>query len=572
MFILSTLVQLLVFAAIIVAVGRMVRRGRPGGSDATATLRHVFMYALLASSVGIAAAGVWGLIVRAIEPPLLAEEGTTALARSLAFTIVGLPAAFGLLRHTLLRLDVDPEESSSLAWRFYVSATTTVALLTMMVAGYLVVASLFDLEDGGAGAIATLVVAGAVWVIHWLDPVRRHHPPSGIHLMLGSLLGFSAIVGSAGAIVERSLDRLYTDWFSVGLASSDLGDVLARSLIVLVIGAAVWAWHWLRPSPLEWSQLMWHGWVLIGGVLSGVLAVIGAAASVLFGVLVWMLGDRGGDTAAAFFDFLPGAVAVTLIAGLAAWYHHRAHTAAVTTRTEAARAYDYLLAAVGLSAVLAGVTTLLVAFLTTVSGPVAAGGDSSVNILLAAVVGIVIGAPLWLRYWGRCERHAASDPVTELVSTSRRSFVLAVLGISAVVGLISVVVVLFLFLEDLLAATLGSSTLYDLRFALPLVVTAGAAAWYHLAVFRSDQRLRPEIVAVAPKHVVVVTSKPEALADRLRAVEGFTVDRWEIIGRGSLPGGDPEAIVAAIGDAAATDVLVMEDADGAPVVLAFRPD
>ncbi len=572
MLILSTLIQLLILAAVVVAVGRVVRRGRPGRSDATATLRRFFTYGLLASSVGIAAAGVWGLIVRAIEPPLVADDGTTALARSLAFTIVGLPAAFGLLRYTLVRLETDPDESASLAWRFYVSAATAVSLLTTMIAGYLVVGSLFGLEDGGAGAIATLIVGGGVWVMHWLTPLRRHHPPSGIHLMLGSLFGLTALVGGAGVIVERSLDRLYANWFGVELAASDPGDMLARSLIVIVIGATVWAWHWLRPSALEWSQLMWHGWVLIGGVLPGVLVVIGAAASVLFGILVWVLGDRGGETAAAFFDFLPGAVAASLVGATVAWYHHRAHAVAVTARTEAARAYDYLLAAVGLSAVLTGVTTLLVAFFTSISSPAAAGGDSSVNILLAAVVGIAIGAPLWVRYWGRCERHAATDPGAELASTSRRAFVLAVLGISAVVGLISVIVVLFLFLEDALAATLGSSTLYDLRFAVPLVVTAGAGAWYHFSVFRRDQPLRPETAVVALKHVVVVTSNRGALVERLRSVEGFTVDRWEIIGRGSTPAGDPEAVVAAIGDAAGSDVLVMEDPDGAPIVLAYRPN
>lgn len=571
-FLLSAIVQLIVLAAIVVGVGRLLRRGRGDRTgNGTASLRRFFTYGLLSGAVGIGAAGVWGLIVRALEPPLVADDGTTALARSLAFTLVGIPAAFGLFRATLARLAADPDEAASAAWRFYLSSVTALSLLAAMISGYIVVGSLFGTEDGSAAAIAWLVVSAAVWGIHWTAPVRTHHPPTGIHLLLGTVLGFGAVVGSAGVVVGRALEQVYTAWFANELAATDFGDVMLRATVGLFVGTLAWAWHWFRPARNEWSDMMWHGWVLIGGMLPGVLAILGAIGSLTLAALVWAVGDTGGEPAAAFFEFAPAAVTAALVGAFAATYHQRIHAAASPGRTEAGRAYDYLLTAVGLAAVLTGVSTLLVALFGVISGPVVAGEESSVNVLLAAVVAICIGGPLWARFWSRCERHAAARPEAELASPSRRSYVMAVLGVAGVVGLISGIIVLFVVLEDLLGGNAGTETIYDMRVALALVMTAGVAAVFHWNVFRRDQQQRPEAEIAATKHVIVLSSRP-GLSEVIGGTRGFVVDHWQVVGRGTAAFDDPASVVAAIGDAAGDDVLVVEAADGTPLVLSFRTD
>ncbi len=568
LFLVSTIVQLAVLGAIVVGVVRLVKR-RTGPRNGTASLRRFFTYGLLAASVIVAASGAWGLIVRVLEPPLLASEANTALARSLAFTLVGLPVAIGLLRMTLLRLEDGTDEATSVAWRSYVTAAATLSLLAVMISAGIVLAAAFGLTDHDPAAVAWLIVSALVWGVHWAPPLRRHHPPSGVHLMLGTLLGFGAVVGGVGTLLGMTLDRIYGALFTTEIAASEFGDAMIGAGIALAIGAAAWVWHWFRPDRSEWSDLMWHGWVLIGGVLPGVLAALGAAATTLVALLIWLRGDAGGDAAAEFFEFLPAAIATGITGGVGAAYHRRVHAGSLASRTEPARAYDYLLAAVGLGAAVAGIATLLVAFFGTVAGSVAAGDDSSVNVLLAALVGVGMGVPVWHRFWSRADRFAGADPEAEVTSTSRRTYVMAVLGIAGISGLISTIGVLFLSLEDALDSTLGSATLYDMRVPLAIMLATGLVAWYHRNVFRNDQRVRPEAVE-APKHVVFVSAPGHSFIEQLEAAVGGPVDRWETTGESSAETLDANAVAAAVSAAPGDDVLVLVGKDGRPLVVPFR--
>ncbi len=567
----STLVQLAIVIAIGTAIAKAVRNrggGRQSAGDNTASLRRLFTYGLLAVAVGVAASGVWGLLSRLFDAPEIAGDARTTLARSLAFTIVGLPAAIVLFRSTLRRLAMDPEEEASAGWRLYIGAATTISLLGTMIAAYVVVAWMVGLEDADGEAVAWLLVMAALWVIHWQPAVHRHHPPSGIHLMLGTLLGWGAVVGSAGVIIGRTLDRIYVGAFGTAFAATDFGEVLGRAAVVLAVGAAAWAWHWLMPDRSRWSETMWHGWVLIGGVLSGVLALLGSAGAVLLGLAVWIVGDAGGESAAAFFDFIPATAATALVASVSVAYHYSRHAAVVTSRTEPARAFDYLLAAVGLAAGLSGFATLLVALFGTAGTPVGSS-ESQINVLLAALVAFVLGVPLWWRFWRRAEGFAVAQTSAELGSISRRTFIVATLGVAGITGLVAGIGVVFLLFEHLLEGSLGLQALYEMRVPLALVITAGAAAWYHWTVFRSDQDRRPA-AGPARKRVVVVAEAGGAFAGELEEAIGALEANWVLLGEQQPVERSVAAVAAAIESAPGDDVLVLVGHDGEPVVVPYR--
>jgi hypothetical protein len=283
------------------------------------------------------------------------------------------------------------------------------------------------------------------------------------------------------------------------------------------------------------------------------------------------------DLPSEHFEYVPVAAAF-LVVGMAAWQYHRVvmRTGGSVDRSEPLRAYDYLMAASGLVATVVGATLALVALFESIAARITGDPSAVANrLILAAILG-VIGLPLWWTFWSRIRGHLEADPTAEFGSLSRRLYLVLLFGVGGLTALISLIVVLFVGIDDLLDATFGGETLHSARVGLALIATVAGVAWYHLGVFRSDRAIAEQLApAPAPPpgplpppetHVVLIAPRDGALAEALATATGVVVETWVREDDMPMPDIDIDELVARILDDAGHDVAVVVGPKGADVI------
>ena len=92
---------------------------------------------------------------------LLRDNG--ALARALAFSVVGLPVLVGLGRWTRRRLCNDPDESASAGWEAFLLLALSVSLVVAMGRWFNVMRWSFRAGDLDGGAVGRALSWTAAW-------------------------------------------------------------------------------------------------------------------------------------------------------------------------------------------------------------------------------------------------------------------------------------------------------------------------------------------------------------------------------------------------------------------------
>ncbi len=570
-FLVSILIFGLIVAAVVAGIGRATR-GRSTDEDSAVSVRRLFVYLLLLAALAISATGIAALLEIVFDTGAsLADRGSAREARGVSFVLVGVPSFVLLFRYLLGRLAADPRETASPGWRLYLNITLGVSLITAMVGFTQPLGTAAGLGQFEPAALAWAIVASAVWTLHWFGPPRRYHPDDGFHLAVGSLAGLGAVAGAVAVLLTGFGEAIYDALVDAPLAETPASDQVKAGVIGLIVGGPVWWWHWLSAERVRWTPALWNTYIMLAGVLAPVLVLVGSAAGVLGGILVWFFGDPERSRAADHFDFLPIAIAL-IITGAVTWaYHRRVLEHSGTGRTEATRAYEYVVAAVGLLATATGVTILLVAFFQAIGPETAAisnGGES--NTLIAAITALLVGAPLWWRYWMAIDRHRREEPAVEVASPSRRVYTFALFGVAAVVAFVSLIVAAFIFLEDLFEGTLSGDTLLDVRVAIALVITAGLVAAYHFTVYRADGEVADAAPRLRRTRVVVVAVAGSPLARSLAEWEAFDVRERP---RRDDPGpytGSVDGLAGRIAALDADEVLVVVGGGDDAVVVALE--
>jgi Domain of unknown function (DUF5671) len=549
---LGALLPLLAIGAAGYGIYRLVAsHGQPGRADAEGDLREqvgrAFRLGLLFTSLVLVAEGLAGLLAEALPSTGELAGNSTALARALSFTIVGVPALLGLARWTRRRLTDDPGEVRSVVWAAYLGGTLTVALVVTMVNANRTFQWVTGLASFDGQALGRTLVWGALLAAHWqlnqrrplLDQFGAVLPRTPWYLLVGSLVGLATGATGMWQLVRASVRPLYDRAFAEVLVASG-SHALGQAAIGAVIGSVVWGWFWLRHTWRGPRTERWYGFVLLGGVLGGLVATLVAAGVATHAVLQWLFGQPAAATASVHFDSMPGTVSVLLV-GSGVWIHHRRTLAvAGVHRNEADRIYTYLVAVVGLVVCAAAVTLVVAAFVDAVVGA-GAIRTSVANPIVLAVSFLAVGLPVWLVFWRRAQRNARADQ-GELRSPSRRLYLLVALGVSSAVALVALVVLLTDVLEDVTAGGLTAETLRRIRVPLGLVVAAATVAGYHLLVSRHDRQASPAPPppSRAVREVVLVSDLSTDDADQVAQRLGGRVVRLTTaaVPAGSLPGGD----------------------------------
>jgi hypothetical protein len=490
----------------------------PGAGRGVQTVRRVITYTLLFVMVVLAAIGLSGLLQRLLDAGNeLAAADSSGLAQSLAFALIAGPLAAGLW-WLIWRGLAGERDRSSVAWGLYLAFASTVALIVSASALLSGAAALV----GGrwfAGEFATGVVWAGVWVWHrWMlhHPVKAPTRLRGVAAVVGSFYGL--VIGVGGAVTAfADLLAAATDVIggSVVIGGPWWQPVL-QSLVWATGGALIWWWFWFRDGARRLHTGFARVVVVIVAGFGAVMLCLAGIAVTIFVILrlafdpVVPLAER--------LDPLGLAVAAALVGGLV-WRYHRgvvaAHAAPVRQATM------LVTSGVALAAAASGVGVVINSLLAAVGTPLAESGLRA--LLLGGVSALLVGGPAWWLFW----RPLAQD--AQGTTAGRRVYLVAVFGISALVALITLILIAFRLFEFGLADVSGDSVLDRVRAPVGVLIATLLVAAYHFAIWRRGQKdieRAPDGPAAISQVILVTGSDPEPLRRWIDDTLGAGVTVW----------------------------------------------
>ncbi|MCP4304580.1 MAG: hypothetical protein GY788_06845 [bacterium] len=564
-FVFGLLLQLAVIGGIVFVIANAIR-GRSdraqSGAGGAISIRRLFQYALLLTALVVAAFGVGGILGRIISDA--DARRSSELAGPLALAVVGVPVFWFLGRWIWQQVQTDPLERDSLGWSLYINVVLLGSILTAVSTAFAIADKIIGDSRYDGNAIAAFLVATAIWAGHWL--AWRRVTPSvfgDFHIMAGATIGLGSMAGGTGFIIGSAIDRAFVQAGGVD-AAEFFGEDLAMAVVAIGIGMVVWSWHWLYNGLAAERTTLWHAYVILVGILGGLVAAVTGGAIALFLLLQWIFGDPGASSAAIHFQDASPAFAASIL-GVASWFYHKTVLGfdRGQQRTDIDRVYDYLVSGVALTTVAGALTTLIVAVLSVFgTDDVVSDGGSDVNIVITAVTLLIVGAPLWSIAWHRAQQALSTNQQAESSSSARRIYLFAVFGIGGAIAFGALTRLVFVLFEAVLGERSGGTLLDDLQIPFALIATTGAVAAYHWSVYRAERHVEEPITW---RNVTLVWP-----GGNISEIEERSHVHISTVQRLDTPETQPvDAIVAAINETEGTQLLVVvspDRVDAIPVV------
>jgi hypothetical protein len=504
-----------------------------------ATLRRLILYVLLFALVVITASGLGGLLERLFRTASVLVQGDVAgLALSLAFTLIGGPLALLLWWFVWRRLD-DESERTAAGWGLYLTGMYAVSLIIATTSLLNLAASFLEFQaTQWPSPLANGLVWGAIWWWHrwmWKHPHRSPRHLEDIRVLIGWVFGLLLGAGAAIAALSSLLDVAIRGFTSTATLEPWWVPIL-RSLIWAAGGAVVWWWHWFREGGRRFQTALVDVTIIAVGIFVAGITALGGLGLILF-VLLRLAIDRS-EPLNLLLEPLAPAIAAAVI-GAVVWRYHRTESVHRSTRTR--RASLLVTSAVALAAAASGVGVVVNALLAAAVSPLAGGATRT--LLLGGISSLVVGGPVWWLAWKPRHQPRTADDIPP----GRRLYLVAFFGASAMVALITLLVIGYRLFEFLLGDVSAGSLLDRVRAPLGLLVAAGLVAGYHFALWRHDRAL---LAAAAPVHQRVI--------DQVTLISGYAQDAV-----------DPEVLARGITDATGgakvtTWLRADDDATGLP--------
>ncbi|MDA3038509.1 MAG: DUF5671 domain-containing protein [Actinomycetota bacterium] len=221
-------IPLIVLGLIVWLVVTAVRNRGPhaGGAaerdelDMAASIRRLVLYGLTFLSLVLLAAGVTSAASQLIEGETLASDRAQAVARSLAFIIVGAPAFVWLGRYGRKQLESDPAERRSASWFGYLNLTLAVSLAVSMFQAHKILRAWANddaFDRGALVAMVAMVVWSIVWAGHWSGLLPRYGVNGDLHLAAGTVAGLLATLIASVGLFQQAGDKLLDRFTTVTL-------------------------------------------------------------------------------------------------------------------------------------------------------------------------------------------------------------------------------------------------------------------------------------------------------------------------------------------------------------------
>ena len=546
----------------------------PAAGSAQPTVRRLIVYTLLFALVVVAAIGLSGLLGRLLGAGTVLVAGDVAgLARSLAFTLIGGPMAAALWWFVWRRLD-DAIERSSVGWGLYLTAMYAVSLIASATWLLGALASVIGGEwQGWQLSVSNGLVWAGVLVWHrwmWHHPRKSPSLLSDVPTVLGVVFGLIIGVGGAVTALANLLDAAISGF----TASASVGDpwwrFVLQSLVWAVGGAAIWWWHWGHEGGRRLNTGFADVGLVVVGILGATILTLGGMGTVLF-ILLRLAFDRS-DPVSEIVEPLGAAMAAGAVGSLV-WAYHRTATPG---RGEATlQAAKLVTSGVALAAAATGIGVVVNSALSIAATPLAGGGTRT--LLLGGISALAVGGPLWWLTW---KPGVPPDP-TELGRRGRRVYLVAVFGLSAIVAVITLLVIGYRVFEFLLDDITGGSLVDRIRAPLGLLVATGLAAGYHFAVWRHDRALTagatPARKRTIGKVILVTAGDPEPLVRVAAEVTGASVTVWRKVDAGTPDASEgaaselPDRLARALEGVAGDRVLVVTGPGSRVEVIPLAP-
>ncbi|GAA1208284.1 DUF5671 domain-containing protein [Rhodoglobus aureus] len=526
------------------------------------TVRRVITYLLLATTVIIAASGLSGLLERLFTAGRVEVSfDNYGLATSLASAIIAGPLA-ALLWWLTWRDAAMTRDRASVTWPVYLVIMSTVALLisTITLLSWIANAITAGWDPYG---LAVGIVWGLVWLWHnWMLRHPRKGPTrlSGAAPAIASLIGLTYAAGGLVFAVGRIVDSAVDTFTGSVVVSDPVWQLVLQPLVWAAGGALLWWWHWfrvgVRTQSFGFTNVIL---VFIAGLASYAVLAMGFTLTLLV-ILELVTGLQ--QPIAVTLDPLGIALASAAIGALVLVYHARV----IAERSAGVRAATRLASAgVSLAYAASGVGVTLNALLATSSNSIIEGNIRS--LLLGGLSALLVGGVLWWMTWRPLEASTAERVATP----GRRIFLVIIFGVSALVALITLLVIGFQLFSFLLDGGSGESFVERSRQALGLLTATVLVATYHFAIWKKDRASHVAEERVRRiDNVTLVTSNDSAeLVDAVRVSTGARVT---VLERADAAEGEPDvaAIVAALDGVEASHVLVVAGANGSVEVIRLR--
>jgi len=517
-----------------------ITRSPQTSHSALQIVRRVIVYTLLFALVVITAIGLSGLVGELIDSrTVLAQGNSTGLAQSLAFTFIGGPLA-AVLWWVLRKKLREQSERSSLAWGLYLGVAQIVALITGATTFLITIATFVEGEARPRG-IATGTIWLLVWAAHRRLSRRAATRPSRlatVPAIMGQVYALVITVGGATTLLTQVFNetiRSLTEGVSVG---DPWWRPALQSLVWAVGGAAIWWWFWVHEGVrLLRSGLADLAVILVGIMLSCLLALAGVG-SVLY-VLLRLVADRT-EPLSELLDPLAFALAAAAVGCLVWLHYHRALLERSDATQEASR---ITVSGVALIVAASGLGVVVNAALAALAPALA--GNTIRPQLLGGVSALAVGALLWWRAW---QSSVSSEPGAT-GAAARRVYLVVVFGLSAVVALVTLLVIGYRLFEILLDDVTGTGLVDRIPAPIGLLAATSLVAAYHFILWRRDRDQNeaevPARLRLIEQVILVTGSDAAAQSQIIHDVSGASVTVWLRADAGASPGvpGTPGAPV-----------------------------
>jgi len=487
-----------------------VARRTTGGAGTV--VRRIILFLILFALVVIAAIGLSGLVERIFGADRVIAGDDAGLARSLAFTLIGVPLAAVLWWWQRRRLIADAAERASLVWALYLTAMTLTALIEATVLLASAASAGID-GEWRPGELSAGVVWLGVWVWHRhmrrsaaTAPTRLSDLPVELSAVYGLVVAASGAIAALAAVISQALD------VQVLVSSQSWLVQVAQALVWCAVGVLVWWWHWFRERAIA-APGGFAAVLLVIVVGAAAAATLYALGTLLF-VVLRLLFDT--DSAAEVLAPLEVACATALVGGVVWVYHGRV---LATRSDQTRRAGRLVVSGIALIGAASGFGVIVNALLATFTQTLV--DDDPRTLLLGGISALVVGAPAWWLAW-RPDRRTPADAA----DPARRVYLVAVFGASAIVGLVTLLIIGYFVFESLLVD--GADALVErIRAPLGLLSATAVVFGYHFAVWRGDRALAPKPVKREIGRIVLVTAGDAAgVAAQIRSAVGAPVTVW----------------------------------------------
>jgi hypothetical protein len=434
-----------------------------------------------------------------------------AVALQIAVIIIGLPVYLGHWLSAQKSVKESMEEKGAALRRFYLYATMAGFLGPFTANAFDLVRRLFQGNNPGQSSdyrnlltgdavfyhILAMIVLAALWFYH--QRVVKEEAQDIPELDAAATIRRLYVMGfSAAGLTMTILTLIHlVRWIMLGFGqvvvqTGGLNVVLTNEITRLLIGVPLWLIFWI------WAQRLFEGesteertsvlrkFYLYGAVFIGALGVVTNATIILASTFSNLLGVK---TYGDIRDPLP------IIIGMAVlWAYHgfvlredAKQAGEAPRQAEVRRLHLYLIAAVGLAALLVGLSGVMSVLLRSL--------DTSFDLALREsfawfTSAIIAGLPVWIIPWRKIQLDAEGDGAAgadERRSVVRKIYLYFFQLLAVITLLSSAVYIVFRILSMILGE--DAPTLTELGHAISFSLIAVGLWLYHSSILRSDGAL-----------------------------------------------------------------------------------